>query len=315
LGFERDSCGIDFCNRTQLETYSPSNWDYFRNVSVSWVNCGTFCRANLTATDGPCKLPDGYWWRCGDGISRKRLPARWKGMCTIGHLVSQDRIDNQSQIPKGILRTSWRRAKREDNPLVSRRTKFHSLVRWFLPWLGVSELEKDIVNISTVLEKMENLTVHTMENLQTEVSSLSKVVLQNRMALDLLTAKEGGGCMIINTSCCAYINKDRQREADLNMLWEKTQLFHEVALDDTSLGFRDLWHKVTLWLPNLERLKHLLMGLMTFMVLGILVCISLKCFLWCCQNSVETHSDWKRNKIRHQTETRKYFSRSLGIRD
>jgi len=92
---------------------------------------------------------------------------------------------------------------------------------------------------------MENLTIHAMENLQTEVSSLSKVVLQNLMALDLLTAKEGGVCMIINTSCCAYISKDRQIEADLNMLWEKTRVFHKVALDDTSLGFRDLWDKVT----------------------------------------------------------------------
>jgi len=56
------------------------------------------------------------------------------------------------------------------------------------------------------------------------------------------------------------------------------------------------------------------MGLITLIVLGILVCISLKCFLWCCQNSVETYSDWKRNKIRDQIETRKYFSSTLEIR-
>jgi len=48
-----------------------------------------------------------------------------------------------------------------------------------------------------------------MENLQTEVSSLSKVVLQNQMSLNLLTVKERGLCMIINTSCCAYISEDR----------------------------------------------------------------------------------------------------------
>ena len=114
---------IDFCNRAQLETYSSSNWDYFRNVSTGWVNHRSFYGANLTATDGPCKLPDGYWWLCGNGVSRKRLPAGWKGMCTIGHLVSQDRIYNQSQIPRGILRTSWKRAKREDNPLVITRNK------------------------------------------------------------------------------------------------------------------------------------------------------------------------------------------------
>jgi len=51
--------------------------------------------------------------------------------------------------------------------------------------------------------------------------------------------------MIINTSCCAHINKDRQIEADLNMLWEKTRVFHKVASNDTSLRFRDLWDKVT----------------------------------------------------------------------
>ena len=109
------------------------------------------------------------------------------------------------------------------------------------------------------------------------------------------------------------IKTDRQKQ--IWILWEKTWVFHEVALDDTSLGFRDLWDKVTSWLPNLEWLQQLLMGLITLMVLEILVCISLKCFLWCCQNSVETHSDWKRNKIRHQIETGKYFSRTLGMKD
>jgi len=56
------------------------------------------------------------------------------------------------------------------------------------------------------------------------------------------------------------------------------------------------------------------MVLITLMVLGILVLISLKCFLWCCQDSVEAYSDWKRKKIRHQIETGKYFSWALGIK-
>jgi len=32
-------------------------------------------------------------------------------------------------------------------------------------------------------------------------------------------------------------------------------------------------------------------------------------------DSVETRSDWKRNKIRHQIETGKYFSQTLGVKD
>ncbi|NXC51360.1 ERVV2 protein, partial [Penelope pileata] len=95
-------------------------------------------------------------------------------------------------------------------------TGFRSFVRRFIPSLGVSELEKAIVNISATMEQIENLTMDAIKNLQIEVSSLSKVVLQNRMALDILTAKEGGVCMIINTSCCAYVNRDRQIETDLD---------------------------------------------------------------------------------------------------
>jgi len=57
------------------------------------------------------------------------------------------------------------------------------------------------------------------------------------------------------------------------------------------------------------------MRLITLMVLGILVCISLERLLWGCQDSVETYSDWKRNKISHQIETGKYFSWALGIKD
>ena len=34
---------------------------------------------------------------------------------------------------------------------------------------------------------------------------LAKVVLQNRLALDILTAAQGGTCAIIHTQCCTYI--------------------------------------------------------------------------------------------------------------
>ncbi|NXH69799.1 ERVV2 protein, partial [Hydrobates tethys] len=92
---------------------------------------------------------------------------------------------------------------------------FHSFVRWFIPWLGVSELEKAIVNISATMEKIENLTIDTILGLQTEVSSLSKVVLQNHMVLDLITAKEGGVCLLINQSCCSYINQRKRIETNI----------------------------------------------------------------------------------------------------
>ncbi|NXX84255.1 ERVV2 protein, partial [Urocolius indicus] len=82
---------------------------------------------------------------------------------------------------------------------------FHSFSRWYLPWLGVSELEKAIVNISITTEGAFNENSDILRALKAEVRSLAEVVLQNRMALELLTLKEGGVCTMINQSCCLYV--------------------------------------------------------------------------------------------------------------
>ncbi|NXR16311.1 ERVV2 protein, partial [Semnornis frantzii] len=94
-------------------------------------------------------------------------------------------------------------------------TSFHSFVRCFLSCLRVSELEKTIVNISAIQERIINLTTDAIRGLQMEVESLSKVVLQNRMALHLLTVKGGGVCTLINQSRCTYINSKGRIEEDL----------------------------------------------------------------------------------------------------
>ncbi|NXM25553.1 ERVV1 protein, partial [Oxyruncus cristatus] len=57
-----------------------------------------------------------------------------------------------------------------------------------------SELEKAVVNILATIEQIENQTLDAITALQEEVMSLSHIVLQNRMALDLLLASEGGVC-------------------------------------------------------------------------------------------------------------------------
>ena len=41
--------------------------------------------------------------------------------------------------------------------------------------------------------------------LNAEQAQIRKVVLQNRLALDILTAAQGGTCAIIHTQCCTYI--------------------------------------------------------------------------------------------------------------
>ena len=92
---------------------------------------------------------------------------------------------------------------------------FHSFIWWVLSAVGVTELEQAVVNVSVTMERIENLSLEAIQGLQTEISRCSKSVLQNRMALDILTAKAWGVSMIINRSHCAYMDRNVHVESDL----------------------------------------------------------------------------------------------------
>lgn len=94
------------------------------------------------------------------------------------------------------------------------------------------------------------MIIDAHQGLQTEVLSLSKVVIQNHMALDVLTSKEGEVCIIINQTCCSYINQEKWVETDIHQIWEKTKILHIVIQDATSWGFTNIWGKITSSLPN-----------------------------------------------------------------
>ncbi|NXD56975.1 ERVV1 protein, partial [Corvus moneduloides] len=56
------------------------------------------------------------------------------------------------------------------------------------------ELERAIVNISAVNEHIEQHTADAISALQEEVDSLSRTVMQNRIALNFILAAQGGVC-------------------------------------------------------------------------------------------------------------------------
>jgi hypothetical protein len=61
------------------------------------------------------------------------------------------------------------------------------------------------------------LVSQSLMALQDEVDSLTSMVLQNRSALELLTAEKDGTCLFLNAECCFYTNKSG---VVINMAWE-----------------------------------------------------------------------------------------------
>ncbi|XP_040977083.1 endogenous retrovirus group V member 2 Env polyprotein-like [Aquila chrysaetos chrysaetos] len=246
----------------------------------------------MTWTPSNCNLPDGRWYLCANGEAHKSLPIDWWGECTEGIIIPQT-LPILGKL-QGIFRSPWHhtRTKRTSNPLIERGTTFHSVVRWLFPMLGVSELEKAIVNVSAVVETLANTTADSLGKLQAEIDSLAKITIQNRLALDMLTTKEGCVCVLINQSCCAYLNERQQVETDIEKIWEISKELHLITMDDTSWGFSEIWEKLTSWLPNLTWPKQLFVTAIVIIFLLIILCTTIRCGLWAGIRHLEPAAIW-----------------------
>jgi hypothetical protein len=75
---------------------------------------------------------------------------------------------------------------------------------------GIGGISSSIYTYQKLSAKFNNdieQVTQPIEALQDQVDSPASVVLQNRRALDLLTAEKGGTCLFLNEECCFYANK------------------------------------------------------------------------------------------------------------
>ena len=67
-------------------------------------------------------------------------------------------------------------------------------------------------------------SAESLASLQRQLTSLAQVTLQNRHALDLLTAEKGGTCLFLREDCCFYINES-------GLVETRVQQLHKLSLE------------------------------------------------------------------------------------
>ena len=111
----------------------------------------------------------------------------------------------------------------------------------FIPFLGTTDI---ILRV----DALTNFTQQALQDFQKAISALNaeqiqirKVVLQNRLALDILTAAQGGTCAIIHTHCCTYIPDMSTNVTHFTKLVNKMIQ----AMDTPEASTVSLWEKLT----------------------------------------------------------------------
>jgi hypothetical protein len=84
--------------------------------------------------------------------------------------------------------------------------------------------------------------------MQRSLLFLDSLVMDHRLALDFLLAKQGRVCAISNTSCCTYINTSGIVEERADYILQQAKWPQEYSLE-TQVSTQ-VWDQIKSWLPS-----------------------------------------------------------------
>lgn len=183
------------------------------NVPVGESSCEniTLMQTNLTH---PSDLPEQIYAVCGDK-AYTHLPANSHGRCYLAHVVPMMRKVNNMDI-EAFYSQHVSKTKRQKRTL----PWWKQLLGTIIPSYGVYNTQSELQTLSTVLESHMNASNAAVHAMATEVKEIKTIALQNRMALDVMLASQGGACAVIGTECCSYVSDPTMA---LDKLTEDTQ--------------------------------------------------------------------------------------------
>ncbi|CAM4577455.1 unnamed protein product [Caretta caretta] len=169
----------------------------------------------------------GVYWVCGNK-AYLALPPSWSRSCYLAWLESP--VVYRTCLSKGKIR-NVRGAEEDAND--SRPLTWCALNDWtgacagfVFSYEGATwHIGEGVMRLQGVLEIMANTTADALVFFVWMPNLPRQMVLQNRLALDILLASQEGTCALIGQECCVYV-------PDVyNATWERANHLMQVAKD------------------------------------------------------------------------------------
>ncbi|XP_053904285.1 syncytin-1-like [Malaclemys terrapin pileata] len=225
------------------------------------------------APPGPVPAGFGSYWVCGNKAYHT-LPVHFSGSCYLAWLLPPTHV--VKQLHEGKIRN----VRDTSKPQAEEDAALEPMTWATFP--SNRRLRRGVIRLQGILEIIANETATIVTNQATELKQLRQLALQNRMALDILLAAQGGTCALIGQECCVFVN-DTYKDT-----FNRAAHLRDIARERSDEGswthdwFDSLFSwfsSLTDWLKGLlkEGVMILLMIMFIFCVFKLSMCIMSKC--------------------------------------
>ncbi|KAL6472160.1 hypothetical protein MHYP_G00183480 [Metynnis hypsauchen] len=133
--------------------------------------------------------------------------------------------DDKGTTPSSYV-TDWRNKRSNDDfppPEHQLKSKIAKFWECLFPQYGLTQVWNQLEVTHYRLATFTNATRAALQGVKDELTALRLTTVQNRMALDLLLAKEGGVCAMVGDSCCTYIPANDEDHGAISVALDRMQ--------------------------------------------------------------------------------------------
>ncbi|XP_071475890.1 endogenous retrovirus group FC1 Env polyprotein-like [Marmota flaviventris] len=185
------------------ESYSTNTSFPFICFHLPTMNLLPICTLSYSTPLSPAFMQPGHFLWCNGSLSTSTINV--SGTCFLVTVVPQLSLYTPTEFRQLALPSRTRRA--VFLPVLVGLTLTTSVASLGLSGGAIGHALWASNDLQQKLQEALDTTAESLGSLQRQVTSLAQVALQNRRAIDLLTAEKGGTCLFLREECCYYVNE------------------------------------------------------------------------------------------------------------